>query len=1290
MSRPITNLADHAIIFAGAQKNIGPSGLTILIVRDDCLVDVDAAAQMGATPVPIILAYKTYAESKSLYNTPSTFAMYVAMLVLQRMEKLGGLKAVWETNRRKQEALYTVLKQAEDKGILVLKVMEGSRSWMNVVFTGKNGEVEKEFLSAGELEGFKAMKGHRSVGGMRISLYNAITEEQVDKLVSFITNFIEQVPLPLAFCRHHTYQMGKKSGKNKSVESVSVASSSSKSQQIPPFPPVCAKEALSIKEIESDQIILIPDVLSDGECKRFIKFIEELPLELTPPPKKGEALRVNHRISIPSPSFADALFSALSPHLPSFPYPPSKVVRKPSNANSNSSESAFRPAHSFNSNIRLYKYTDGQHFGCHYDDSVSDLATGTHSEWTLLVYLSGKEDGVVGGETVFYKGAGKKKDGEPPIKPDLQRGMALLHRHGHECLLHEGTPVQKGTKYVLRSDDSSASTQLVLIVWKNTEDEVLKAAIAKYGKNQWARISSLLVRKTPKQCKARWYEWLDPSIKKTEWSKTEDEKLLHLAKLMPTQWRTIAPIVGRTATQCLERYQKLLDEAEAKENEELGLAGPGEDGPAADDVRKLRPGEIDPDPETKPARPDPIDMDEDEKEMLSEARARLANTQGKKAKRKARERQLEEARRLAMLQKKRELKAAGIIGSMRHKSKKRGMDYNADIPFEKKAAPGFYDTSDEQARAMIAPVGQTLRRLENKRKPEEEEAERKKRQRKGKDGEGEHQTKFVAARDAQIQKLKEAEQIGKRRKLVLPGAQVGEAELEEIVKIGQAGQSARALIGDGSEASEQLLGEYEGLERARMARTPRTAPQHDNIMAEARNLRHMVAVQTPLLGDENTPLHTGLGGGTGFEGATPHHQVAFTPNPLATPVHQDGMSLEATPRSQLGATPLRTPLRDNLSLNPSDAVSSIGDTPRERRLRNGASSSSLKAAFMSLPKPENNFELLVPEDEDDDSAAAAVVREEDAAERDARMKRRREEEERKALARRSRAVQQGLPRPANVDVDKLLQNLSLVSDDESHDLDVARSLVDIEMVRLLEHDAITYPVPGTSIAGGTRSTYEMPEDALISQAQALIHTELAASLGFPNATPSQVTEGLIATAKSEELDDKILWDKERERLAFDAKTSMWVDPSSLSLEERVAGYSALLRDDREAMAREASRTSKAEKKLGIQLGGYEVRFKALAKRVTDTFAEMQKGKIDLDSFVQLYVNEEAVGPRRVEALKREVDTLERRERMLQERYQELAGDKEESEVRVLALEEKAMAEAEALNEAALARMEETS
>ncbi len=193
-------------------------------------------------------------------------------------------------------------------------------------------------------------------------------------------------------------------------------------------------------------------------------------------------------------------------------------------------------------------------------------------------------------------------------------------------------------------------------------------------------------------------------VLQTEWTREEDEKLLHLAKLMPTQWRTIAPIVGRTPAQCLERYEKLLDAACAKD----------ENYEPADDPRKLRPGEIDPNPESKPARPDPVDMDEDEKEMLSEARARLANTRGKKAKRKAREKQLEEARRLASLQKRRELKAAGIDGRHRRR-KQKGIDYNAEIPFEKKPPPGFFEVLHE------APVEQpqfptTIEELEGKRR----------------------------------------------------------------------------------------------------------------------------------------------------------------------------------------------------------------------------------------------------------------------------------------------------------------------------------------------------------------------------------------------------------------------------------------------------------------------------------------------------------------------------------------------------------------------------------------------
>ncbi|KNA17489.1 hypothetical protein SOVF_079380 [Spinacia oleracea] len=306
-------------------------------------------------------------------------------------------------------------------------------------------------------------------------------------------------------------------------------------------------------------------------------------------------------------------------------------------------------------------------------------------------------------------------------------------------------------------------------VWKNSEDETLKALIMKYGKNQWPRISSLLVRKSAKQCKARWYEWLDPSIKKTEWTKEEDEKLLHIAKLMPNQWRTGAPIVGRTPSQCLERYEKLLDAACTKDdNYEPG-----------DDPRKLRPGDIDPNPESKPARPDPVDMDEDEKEMLSEARARLANTRGKKAKRKAREKQLEEASRLASLQKRRELKAAGIDVTQR-KRKSKGIDYNVEIPFEKRAPPGFYDVAEEDRPVEQPKFPTTIDELEGERRVDREALLRKQDIVKNKISERQDAPGAII----QANKLNDPETVRKRSKLMLPPPQISDQELDEIARIG--------------------------------------------------------------------------------------------------------------------------------------------------------------------------------------------------------------------------------------------------------------------------------------------------------------------------------------------------------------------------------------------------------------------------------------------------------------------------------------------------------------------------
>ena len=163
MSRPIPRLADHAIIYAGAQKNIGPAGLTIVIVRQDCIVDVDAAAKLGSVPVPIGLSYKAFADQKSMPNTPPVFSIYVAGLVLKRNLQLGGMAYYEQLNRRKQEKVNTVLGEGEAKGVLKGLVKPGSRSWMNVVFEVIGEGVEAKFLTGAEAQGIKGIKGHRYV-----------------------------------------------------------------------------------------------------------------------------------------------------------------------------------------------------------------------------------------------------------------------------------------------------------------------------------------------------------------------------------------------------------------------------------------------------------------------------------------------------------------------------------------------------------------------------------------------------------------------------------------------------------------------------------------------------------------------------------------------------------------------------------------------------------------------------------------------------------------------------------------------------------------------------------------------------------------------------------------------------------------------------------------------------------------------------------------------------------------------------------------------------------------------
>ncbi|KIY50980.1 phosphoserine aminotransferase [Fistulina hepatica ATCC 64428] len=194
MSRRIPHLADHAVIYAGAQKNLGPAGLTVLIVREDCLVDVDAAIAATSSgeagvPVPRMLSWKTLADAGSMYNTPPVLAMYITGLVLRRMRTLGGVEYFETMNRRKQAALYDALKEGEALGVVRLKIRPDSASWMNVVFDVLGEGNGARFVEAAASKGIKGIKGHRSVGGIRVSLYNAVTEEQTQTFIDFFREY---------------------------------------------------------------------------------------------------------------------------------------------------------------------------------------------------------------------------------------------------------------------------------------------------------------------------------------------------------------------------------------------------------------------------------------------------------------------------------------------------------------------------------------------------------------------------------------------------------------------------------------------------------------------------------------------------------------------------------------------------------------------------------------------------------------------------------------------------------------------------------------------------------------------------------------------------------------------------------------------------------------------------------------------------------------------------------------------------------------------------------------------
>ena len=181
MSRPV-DVSKYGLIYAGAQKNLGPSGVTIVIIKEDLLLDMHPMT-------PLMLSYKTMMEKDSMYNTPPCWGIYVLGLVCRWVEEQGGVAAIESHKAKKAGLLYNVL---DNSKLFTCPAEIGSRSDMNVAFRAVSEELDDKFVKEAAALGLTTLKGHRNVGGMRASIYNAMPMEGVEKLCSFIQKFDQE------------------------------------------------------------------------------------------------------------------------------------------------------------------------------------------------------------------------------------------------------------------------------------------------------------------------------------------------------------------------------------------------------------------------------------------------------------------------------------------------------------------------------------------------------------------------------------------------------------------------------------------------------------------------------------------------------------------------------------------------------------------------------------------------------------------------------------------------------------------------------------------------------------------------------------------------------------------------------------------------------------------------------------------------------------------------------------------------------------------------------------------
>lgn len=537
------------------------------------------------------------------------------------------------------------------------------------------------------------------------------------------------------------------------------------------------------------------------------------------------------------------------------------------------------------------------------------------------------------------------------------------------------------------------------------------------------------------------------------------------------------------------------------------------------------------------------------------------------------------------------------------------MDYNASIPFEKKPAIGFYDTSEEDRQNFREKREADQKIIENGIRNNEMESEGRKFGHFEKPKPIDRVKKpNKDAQEEKMRRLAEAEQISKRRKLNLPSPTVSQDELDKVVKLGFAGDRARAMTDTTPDAnySTNLLGKYTQIERATPLRTPISGElegREDSVTIEVRNQLMRNREQSSLLGQESIPLQPG---GTGYTGVTPSH--AANGSALAAPQ----------------ATPFRTP-RDTFSINAAAERAGRLASERENKIRLKA----LRELLAKLPKPKNDYELMEPRfaDETDVEATGGVL-EEDATDRERRIQERIAEKERLAKARRSQVIQRDLIRPSVTQPEKWKRSLE--------NEDPTANVLMKEMIALISSDAINYPFGNSKVKGTANKVPDLLNEE-IERCRLLLKKEI----------------GQL------ESDDYIQFEKEFLETYSALHNTSSLLPGLVIYEEDDEDVEAAEKfytnDIQRDLAKKALECNKLENRVyDLVRSSYEQR-NFLIKKISHAWKALQTERKNLTCYEFLNNQERLALPNRLEAAEIELSKMQQIEAYAQQDYARVTG-----------------------------------